>query len=188
MRRTQEQVFAALIADGYVKVKDKATDAVAFIKTTEAGQPVAQVFYGKSAKPVSRYRFQTAERREAHIREKFAGRAATLAAKAKRKAEQNKARELEVGDILVESYGYEQSNYNYYQVVELVGSSSVKLRGLNRNVRNIGWCSDMVSPIKDSFSGKEFTKKVVYGDSVKMTSYSYARIWDGKEDNATSYA
>ncbi|GLQ00607.1 hypothetical protein GCM10007891_24600 [Methylophaga thalassica] len=37
------------------------------------------------------------------------------------------ARALEVGDVLYDSWGWEQTNVTYYKVLELVGSQSVKV-------------------------------------------------------------
>ena len=37
------------------------------------------------------------------------------------------ARELKVGDYLYESWGYDQTNVNFYKVVALAGKTSVKI-------------------------------------------------------------
>ena len=53
------------IPKGATKVADKMSDAVAYLYTTAAGKPGAAIFFGKQNKPVSKYYYRDAARREA---------------------------------------------------------------------------------------------------------------------------
>lgn len=112
-----------------------------------------------------------------------------------------KSRNLTVNDVLVASWGYEQTNIDYYQVVKLIGKASVSIRPIAKrktaNLDNsmVGTCL----PIPDQFIGEALTKRVVFdGLSVQIDSRyrtankkSYTeenniRIY--KADNWTAYA
>lgn len=81
-------------------------------------------------------------------------------AKQERLAEKAKAREefvnpYKVGDILYSSWGYEQTNREFYQVVE-VGNRSLRLRRIGcKSVRSTSWCSEDVAPEKNKFVSDE---------------------------------
>ncbi|NBR55091.1 MAG: hypothetical protein EBT82_03865 [Micrococcales bacterium] len=79
-----------------------------------------------------------------------------LKAKQDRLAENAKAREefvnpYKVGDILYGSWGYDQTNIDFYQVVE-VKNRSLKIQKIGyKSVRSTSWCSEEVAPVKDKF-------------------------------------
>ena len=76
------------------------------------------------------YGYSTEEEAKAAIEGKTAS-AAKAEPKATKKAEKPQAVNkfgVQVGDIFHSSWGYEQTNNDFFQVVELVGSSSVRVR------------------------------------------------------------
>ena len=83
-------------------------------------------------------------------------------------------RQLEVGDVLVASWGYEQTNVDYYKVVKLVGTATVELveigKQQNEDLRMQGKCI----PDPESVIGKPFRRRA-QGERVKINSCSYAR-------------
>lgn len=88
----------------------------------------------------------------------------------------NKKRELEVGDILVCSWGYEQTNVDYYQVVSLVGKSSVEIKRVKgEKTRDSRGDAGSCVPVVDSFFGESITKKVTNGVNVSIDNYMTAR-------------
>ena len=118
------------IPKGAVKVADKNSDAVAYLYQTAKGEPGLRVFYGKQSKPVVAYYYtprkdQAAEQvRAAAIINAFKMRQDSLARKAKAQADRKaKGRGVEVGQYLVASWGYDQTNVNFYKVVALIGKS-----------------------------------------------------------------
>lgn len=98
-----------------------------------------------------------------------------------------------VGDIFTESWGYDQTNVDAYQVVA-VGARSVKLRKISlRHVETTSWASANVSPIKDAFLGEAFTKVLQpYGDNdpyvPSVSGHGWMRLWDGKPEHSSWYA
>ncbi|MEK8137965.1 hypothetical protein [Morganella morganii] len=89
---------------------------------------------------------------------------------------------ISIGDIFCDSWGYEQTNVDFYQVVSLHGKKSVSLRKIaQRVVKPTSWCSADVSPVKDAFLNDEIIKRRVnvrgsenYSISVKTSDHSWA--------------
>lgn len=67
---------------------------------------------------------------EAKVRAAISGEATTAAQKPakSKKATATPNHSVKVGDLFYTSWGYEQTNVNFFQVVELVGASSVRVR------------------------------------------------------------
>ena len=108
--------------------------------------------------------------------------------KKRAEARKNFKHSLKVGDILSSSWGYDQTNIDYYQVIRVMGKS-VAIREIGaRSGSKAGYGGDSAfkSAVKDAFlegeRGKEMIKRVLEGNSVKIESFAYASPWDGKED------
>lgn len=179
---------------GATLVKDKQSDAVAYLYANANGAYVLAVVYcGKRTKPDWHFRFKNEERREKAVREYFEARRATLQRKvdaaAAVKAKRAAGHGLQVGQVLVTSWGYDQTNIDWYQVTELVGSSSVKIRQIRGiNTRDTGWATGECVPDIDNFKGPEMVKRPDEYGAVKIASYAYARVWDGRPRSWTAYA
>ena len=100
--------------------------------------------------------------------------------------------DLQVGDIVYTSWGYDQTNVHFYQVVKRT-PKMVHLREVEK-MRCVKKLSDMLGHAvarKDVFSTEKVTKhRIQYRGirvSIKM-NYSYASKWDGKPKHYTSYA
>jgi hypothetical protein len=178
---------------GAVIVKDKLSDAVAYVWTDSNGKPCAKGYHGTANKPDYHYRFAKESSREKQVREHFESRRASLAAKAKRAAEDAAARAkghgCEVGSIFVCSWGYEQTNVDWYQVVELRGKSTVVIRQIHSadaSNGNEGWAQGKSIPAIDHFKGDAMVKRIVRG-RIAIESYASAHLWDGRPRSWTAY-
>ena len=94
--------------------------------------------------------------------------------------------EVQVGDIFHCSWGYDMTINDYYQVVALTPSGkSVKVRKLNKETVHSGeYFSGREMPIKDDFVSehvKTHRLQSSYMDTpqIKISEYSWARLWDG---------
>jgi len=75
------------------------------------------------------------------------------------------AEKIKVGDIFVYSWGWEQTNVNFYQVVEKSSPMTVVVREIGyETIEETSWASENVRPIKDSFISDELEK-------VRINSY-----------------
>jgi hypothetical protein len=97
---------------------------------------------------------------------------------------------VEIGDVFISSWGYEQTNIDFYQVVG-VTSKSLKLRKIaqvkNYNIDQTS--GGTTTPKKDEFISDVFTRRyLLKHNAVKISDRIYADLWDGKPESFTSYA
>ena len=67
-------------------------------------------------------------------------------------------RSLRVGDILYSSWGWEQTNIDFYQVIAIRGSA-VDLRQLDQRTTEDGYMCGTTVPLPDVFKGKTHTHR-----------------------------
>lgn len=110
------------------------------------------------------YRFKTAAARQAYIdgfysREEQKYARSEERKQAKKEARKNMVNPYKVGDLLYNSWGYDQTNIDFYQVVA-VGAKSVKIRPIASAYVKEGYCSmsEFVAPVPDAFTGEAETK------------------------------
>lgn len=89
-------------------------------------------------------------------------------------------KQLEVGDILYSSWGYDQTNIDFYKVKRFAGKTMIELVPIESQLtdKQDSPYQDMVVPYPAK-EGKPFRRKL-QGDYVNLNSYSGARFWDGK--------
>jgi len=131
---------------------------VVYIKDSDSGTHFSAMgFTRKAIHPAFNYYFHSAEKREAHVKQwvsRLVEREADkIAARAAKKAMSHK---LVVGDVLNTSWGYDQTNVEFYQIVELKSKTMVMLR----EIAAIQHDDSYVLPAVDSFIGKPFAKRV----------------------------
>lgn len=154
------------------------------------GKICSRGFVGRAKKPAFTFSFQTKERRDQHALDFFNKHIV------KKKKKPTVARELKVGDVLSCSWGYDQTNIDYYLVTKLVGKSSVELVEIG-SLKEFTECMQGTSiPDKDNIIGKPFVKRA-NGKNVKISSFQYASLKEPKNiagceiythDNWTAYA
>jgi len=168
-------------------------DAVIYSYDNSDGLPCAVGFTGRKIKASFRYRFEDAQRRVAYTDKWLARCIDQVAEKEKRQAEKRAFKtSLTVGSILYSSWGYEQTNIDFYQVVEVSKSGkSVKIREIACDYTPTADMQGDNMPIVDRFIGEVISRRVsacLGRDAIKLNSYSSARLWDGKPKYSTSYA
>lgn len=135
-------------------------------------------YKGKSIKPNFHHWFRSIEFRNTFITKFVDDTQKSVDSKAALRAERYQARNLVVGDILYSTWGYEQTNVDYYQVTALVGKSSVEVREIGQLREASGHDTGYSVPVPDQFIGEPIIKRVTRGDVIKMASYSYTRKKD----------
>lgn len=97
------------------------------------------------------------------------------------------------GTIFYSSWGYEQTNVSFYQVVRLSGKASVVVREISETTctkDNIDFYGHVV-PNKNQFIGDEMRKRInaaLDEPSIKISDYERAYLWDNKPKYVSSYA
>lgn len=159
MRRMQ-MTRAFYTPKGAIKIKPKDVDVEIYIYE-RAGKLYAAMFGGKRAKPDSHYRYRSAELRETAVKEYINSQARSEVAKAARQLARRCFRHsFKVGDILHGSWGYDQTQCEYYQVVAVDEFTATIREIAGRSVEGSGGnMSEQVLPVPDSFIGEPIVKR-----------------------------
>ena len=98
--------------------------------------------------------------------------------------------DVKIGDIFYTSWGYEQTNTEFYQVTK-VTAHMVWLREVAKDTRPIRMMVDDVEPRRDVFVGEEFRRKLSRGFgrySVRINDVADAWPWEGDSKTVSHYA
>lgn len=117
-----------------------------------------------------------------------------IAAKEAKKAALKDARKnfecpFTVGQILYDSWGYEQTNVNFYQITKIEGKA-VFVREVAQDRTETGFMSGTTMPIANEFVGEEVKKIVqirVWNDKTHVSLKSLS-TWDGRSKHWSAYA
>ena len=143
-------------------------------------------------KPILNLTFQSWERAEERIKSELDARVAWEEQKKKRAEERLAYRhDYKPGDILYTSWGYDQTNIEFFQVVAVPSSKSITVREIAQRHTDKPTGNDMAAftmPVPDNFIGEAVTKCVSPSGSIKFASYRYAWKWDGRELYCSWYA
>jgi hypothetical protein len=97
---------------------------------------------------------------------------------------------IATGTIFVSTWGYDQTNVDFYRVVRST-AASVWLQKVGQRVEEqTGYMSETVMPTEQT-CGEVFRRKVqMYGDTAyaSINDYASAREWSGKPVMQTHYA
>jgi len=167
------------IPKGSLCVKDKNSDAVAYLFEA-VGKPCAMAFSGKSDKPAWHIRFRSPERRAEYVAEFFTKRQGWLKHKADKAAERKAfAHSLKVGDVLKTSWGYDQTNVEYFEVVRLIGTKMVEVWEIAQEREETGFMQGDCVPVPGRYLEKGERKrcKVLQGNGIKLEKWGrYASL------------
>ena len=92
------------------------------------------------------------------------------------------------GDVIVNSWGYDQTNIDFYQVVEVL-PKSIRVREISAQTVSgtEGFMCDKVVAVKDSFQGDP--KVIRIGKRGNLCSrHGYICKWDGQPEHRSWYA
>jgi hypothetical protein len=176
---------------GVLKTVAKDFSAVVYFGLDANGRPYAVGFRGRSQKPSLNYWYATIEKRNADIK-KF------MEQSSERKKNRAPAvRELKVGDVLSCSWGYDQTNIDYYLVQELRGKNSVVIVEIGSTREGTEYLQGVSIPDPTQIKGEPMVKRCD-GKGVRISSFQWASlkapvtICEGttvfKADNWTAYA
>ena len=104
---------AFYIPEGATEQKHDDLGVVLYLYDSNKGAPAAMCFTGRAQKPTWCYRFKDADHRATYIAETLDARRIALDLKAKARAEAHQPCTLTPDDILVSSWGYEQTNVDF---------------------------------------------------------------------------
>lgn len=184
-RITRDWIIANRLPPNAIKVAAKDSDAIVYLYDHPTkGEPCAAAFGGRRARPDWQYRFRTPEHRETHIRKHLVA----CAARANRPKERQK-RKLEAGHILQSSWGYEQTNVDWFVVTRLIGKTMVEIQEIGSMDASDGseaWATGKSLPNPEKKIGAPMRRKV-HGTGLSVDRVRYASLWSGCPANWTAY-
>ena len=99
-----------------------------------------------------------------------------------------------IGDVLYTSWGYDQTNIDFYQVVAIKGSSVVVRKIRKEYLPSQSRTTDLVAPVLGAFVGPPMTRRVQKlthntDYTVKCDGSYYGWLWNGqpKQQTAAGY-
>jgi hypothetical protein len=155
-------------------------------------KPAMMVWKGKQQNPFSNYYYMSEERRKEALENHKKSALALKEYKEKRKAERKAFNpDVKVGDIYRSSWGYEQTNIDFYQVIEVKGKSTVVLREIAHKMKEDSMYEHgmacEVLPLENSFLNENTITKRVGKYGITLNSYASASKWDGKAEYKSWY-
>ena len=174
-----------------LNTKIKENDHFDFFWNNDNLKPSCIAFPKKGKNKLFWYRFKNVEHMNKHINNVLENAKTREEEKAKYKAERLKPHTLKIGDVLYTSWGYDQTNIDFYKVVKLVCKTSIKLcKMTNQYYESDCRGSDKVVPGDVKENAEPFLKRVNGKDNhVNISSFEFATVWDGnpKYQTAANY-
>lgn len=185
-----------------VTEREKATEIreglFVFLSEDRNGRPTLEAWRGKAFKSFANYYFKDEERRELYLQQLIHDHEKMIQYKARRKVEQKLEKsvtpevmsKIPVGTILSNSWGYEQTNVDFYQVVAVKNKSVVIRRIASSMVEDCGPMSGRATAVSDSFIGEEIVKRVqaYRGTPYISMKHGSCSIWTGRPMYVSWYA
>tara|TARA_R110000824_G_scaffold40166_2_gene120655 strand:- start:11415 stop:11981 length:567 start_codon:yes stop_codon:yes gene_type:complete len=184
------QAISSYIPKGANKVTPKTGGVVFYTYTNSVDELCAMCFVGRAQKPTWRYRFSTEDHRERCIKDQIETVIAHNEAKEGRRVSAKQPHTLKVDDVLYSSWGYDQTNINFYQVTKLVGKTMVELRAIAQTTEETGMMSGHTKCHPGQFKANPIRRKVnmTYGSpSVAICSFEFASLADVDKEYSCSW-
>lgn len=184
------------VPKGALKICRKGIAAEVYIFNDSKGRPSAMAFKGRAKKPTLYHYYKDVAGREARITDWLEGLAQAEAIKVERRQQRNAPHTLGAGTILSCSWGYDQTNVQWFKVVGTAGRNTVELveiAGETTNEDKSGYSSmsSHVVPVPEQTKGQPAKYRVDMAGgapSVKIHSFALAYVWDGKPKYCSWYA
>jgi len=153
------------------------------------GKPCAMVFGGRRSKPDWRFRFFSEDHRDKKISEWLECRRYRAESKAKRKTERAKAHDFKPGQLFYISWGYDQTNIDYYMLTETRGKTQGYIVPISQATVRTSTGADYVKPDPDCIRQYDVLLGINKSDSergkwkrLKATTSDYGSAWscDGR--------
>lgn len=160
--------------------------AYKFVGGPNNDKPCAMIFVGKANKPLVHGYFMSEESRDQKIQTVINNVENNAKRNAERKMKRSIPHTFVVGDILTCSWGYDQTNIDFYEVTKLIGSTMIEICEIGAEIVSSYGTYNKLMPKKGSYVGKPMRKKVDgANESVSVYSFANAYKWDGRPEDAT---
>lgn len=148
-------------------------------------KPTLTAWKGRQSKPFVNYYYNTSKGRSNKLAEIKENADSREEYKAKIKAEKKAFNPyIKIGDIFYSSWGYEQTNVSFYEVIEVVGKVTAIFKEISQKTvegseEGHGMACDVI-PVPGDFYGEKVYRKRVGKYGIKISTSESAYKWDGK--------
>ncbi len=162
-----------------LKVLAKDFSSCVYLYESTQGRLCAIAYRGRAKKPAFNYRYNSVEKRAENVAE-------FMKKCVKRKTEsKTPERLLEVGDVLRASWGYEQTNIDYFMITKLIGKKSVEVVEIGQHIEQgeismTGTCAPDTTIIKSKPMNRRATGD---GDCLRINESIWAKKMEPIETN-----
>ena len=145
------------------------------------------IFYtGKQSKYTWYNRFNTVDDMKKKINDTISRLMAWEDRKAERKAGRKASTSYKVGDIFYSSWGYDQTNVNFYEVIGTKGKQTLELKEIaSELVSGGGGPSTYVTAVPGKFLSDKILTKRASGKYINISDCQTGYPWDGKPQYET---
>jgi hypothetical protein len=124
------------------------------------------------------YRFKVAANRANYVSAWINDQIKAEQSRVERKNNQVKLQtNVKLGDVFRSSWGYDQTNVDYYQVTKLIGKTMVEIREIAQDRFDTTSMSGKCIPVADDFISEPIRKKF-NGNYIKISSCQFAYLED----------
>jgi hypothetical protein len=162
----------------YEKIVAPDFSVCAFVGFNKDNKANAVIFKGRSLKPRHNYWYQSVDARERAVHKFFEEH------KKSPKIDTNKI--YAIGDVLYSSWGYEQTNIDFYQVIRLIGTTMIEIREIAKTKTNQDNYNDRGTclPLVNAFVGEPLRKSVSVNGYITLSSFSCASALPKNDDGS----
>ena len=93
---------------------------------------------------------------------------------------------LQAGDIIYDSWGYEQTNVDFYKIIEIKGRTAT-IQELGQDKKYTSSMSGETTPSEKTIS-EPIKKRICTDNSIKINESVRLSKWDGKPKFFSEYA
>ena len=135
------------------------------------GRPCVQMYRRNALKPLCMYYYPNEEKRTERVKEIVAGYIKEEESKqARRKKTSAGANDIKIGDVFYSSWGYDQTNVDYYEVVGTAGKTTFLLKEIA--MQRVG--ESRCVPVPGEYVKDEVLRKRWNGNSFKISDCQWA--------------
>lgn len=154
-----------------LEVLEDSKEGLLITYCTAQNKPALIVWFKSRQKPHSWYRFDSEESRDTHIKRHVRD---FNSQKELRKDNLSSNENIQIGDVFVASWGYEQTNIDFYEVTGKTGKSTLILREIAQERNSDSYLSGTCKPILGEFTGEPFKKRLNKSGYISFSSYKSA--------------
>ncbi len=157
-------------------IKDDLNDLEIFANISKM---VACCHTPKTKKPFWHYRFKDLKQMDDTIKRAIESRISQKQSVIKRRKERSQGHDYKIGDFISCSWGYDQTNVDFFKVVALRGKQTIEIVKVQKEyTEQNGVYGNKVIPTRIEKS-LPMTKRVGQNNSIALYGFTYGRKWDG---------